>query len=386
MTRMLVYSDRGGIYGAERINQELSLAFRRAGFQVAVAQPPGDNPLTRAMERAGISRYDLPVDNPYDWRNPAESLTDPRAAEACFTTIAPDLVLFADGFPFASLAAKHAAMRATIPFLTLVHMVDPTWERQFAPFLPALAAAHAAARQVVSVSSINLRLLRDHFGVSASKGMVIHNGRPGEFFQPRDAAARRRLRQAWGVAEDDVVAITVGRFDHEKGYDLLLDALPSLRAAPCWSKLTLIWVGDGPLLPRAARLAKLVAGDRVVLLGRRHDITELLDAADLLVHPSRCEGLPLVVLEAMAKQLPVIATAVGGIPEALGGTGVLLAEPSADPSFKRTLADAIATLAGDEPRRHTLGRLARERAERCFTESRMVDQWLDLIRRIARQC
>jgi glycosyltransferase involved in cell wall biosynthesis len=132
-------------------------------------------------------------------------------------------------------------------------------------------------------------------------------------------------------------------------------------------------------------LAKLVADDRVVLLGRRHDITDLLDAADLLVHPSRCEGLPLVVLEAMAKRVPVIATAVGGIPEALGGTGVLLTEPSADPAFKRTLADAIASLAGDETRRCTLGRLAHERAERGFTESRMVDQWLDLIRRIARQ-
>lgn len=385
MNRILFYSDRTGVYGAERINQQLAVAFQRAGFHVFVAQPPGDNPLTQALDRASIFRYDLPADNPYDWRNPAESLTDPRAAEACFTTVAPDLVLFADGFPFASLAAKQAAMRADTPFLTFVHLVRPEWEQQFAAFLPALAAAHAAAREVVAVSANNLTLLRDHFGLAASKGLVIHNGRPAEFFQPRDAAARRRLRQAWGVTEDDVVAITVGRFDHEKGYDLLLDVLPSLRAAPCWSKLMLIWVGDGPLLPRAARLAKLVADDRVVLLGRRHDLTDLLDAADLLVHPSRCEGLPLVVLEAMAKRVPVIATAVGGIPEALGGTGVLLPEPSADPVFKRTLADAIASLAGDETRRRALGRLAHERAERCFTESRMVDQWLDLVRRIASQ-
>jgi glycosyltransferase involved in cell wall biosynthesis len=384
MTRMLLYSDRKGVYGAERINQELALGLQRSGFEVAVAQPPDDNPLTQALERTGIVRYSLPAENPYDWENPAESLTDPQVAEACFAAIAPDLVLFGDGFPFSSLAAKHAAVRAGIPYLTLVHMVHPDWERQFAPFLPALAAASAAAKQVVVVSSHNLRLLHNHFRLPASKGVVIHNGRPEEFFRPRDAVARRRLRQAWGVVEDDVVAITIGRFDHEKGYDLLLDAMPLLRATHCWSKLKMVWVGDGPLLPRARRLAKLVAGDRVLLLGERHDIPDLMNAADLLVHPSRCEGLPLVVLEAMAKALPVIATPVGGIPEALGGTGVLLPEGGGDPEFKRMLAESIATLADDEMQRRTLGRLAHQRAERCFTESRMIAEWIDLIRDIER--
>jgi glycosyltransferase involved in cell wall biosynthesis len=384
MTRLLLYSDRSGVYGAERINQQLALAFQYAGFRVAVAQPPGDNPLTQALERAGIIRYDLPVENPYDWQNPAESLINPRVAEACFAATAPDLVFFGDGFPFASLAAKHAAIRATIPFLSLVHMVQPAWEREFAPFLPALAAANAVARQVVAVSAKNLKLVHDHFGLPASKGMVIHNGRPEEFFRPRDAAARHRLRQEWGIAEDDVVAITIGRFDHEKGYDLLLDAMPVLRSAPCWSKLKLVWVGNGPLLPRALQLARLVAGDRVLLLGERHDIADLLDAADLLVHPSRCEGLPLAVLEAMAKSLPVIATSVGGIPEALDGKGILLPDPACDPGFKRTLAEAIASLVGDETQRRTLGLLAHQRAEKCFTESHMVATWIDLIRSILR--
>jgi glycosyltransferase involved in cell wall biosynthesis len=384
MTRLLLYSDRKGVYGAERINQALALGLQRAGFEVAVAQPPDDNPLTQALERAGIVRYGLPVENPYDWENPAESLTNPRVANACFAAIAPDLVLFGDGFPFSSLAAKHAAVRAGIPFLTLVHMVHPAWETQFASFLPALAAANAAARQVVVVSSQNLRLLHDRFGLPASKGVVIHNGRPEEFFRPRDAVARRRLREAWGVAEDDVVAITIGRFDHEKGYDMLLDALSLLRAAPCWPKLKLVWVGDGPLLPRARRLAKLVAGDQVLLLGERHDITDILDAADMLVHPSRCEGLPLVVLEAMAKALPVIATPVGGIPEALGGTGVLLPEPGCGPEFKRAIAEAIATLADDETQRRALGRRAHQQAEQCFSESRMIAEWIDLIARIER--
>jgi glycosyltransferase involved in cell wall biosynthesis len=384
MTRILLYSDRTGVYGAERINQQLALAFQAAGCQVAVAQPPGDNPLTQAMERAGIARYELPVENPYDWQNPAESLTNPRVAEACFAATTPDLVLFGDGFPFASLAAKHAAIAATLPFLSLVHMVQPNWEREFARFLPALAATNAAARQVVVVSAINLKLMRNHFGLPSSKGMVIHNGRPEEFFRPRDAATRRRLRQEWGIAEDDVVAITIGRLDHEKGYDLLLDALPQLRGSSCWSRLHLVWVGGGPLLPRATHLARLVAGDRVFLLGERHDVADLLDAADLLVHPSRCEGLPLVVLEAMAKGLPVLATSVGGIPEALDGTGVLLPEPGCDPGFKRSLAEAIATLTGDEKQRRTLGRLARERAEKCFTESRMTAAWIALIRSILR--
>ena len=64
MTHLLLYSDRNGIYGAERINQRLALAFRRAGFEVTTALPPGENPVTEELARAGIRRFELPPTGP----------------------------------------------------------------------------------------------------------------------------------------------------------------------------------------------------------------------------------------------------------------------------------------------------------------------------------
>lgn len=382
MSRLLLYSDRNGIYGAERIHQELAVALQAAGWDVVVAQPPGENELTRALDRAGIARHALPVENVYDAQSPAASLTDPGIGEACFEATTPDVVLFGDGFLFASLAAKAAAARRGIPFVSLVHVLHPAWKREFAPFLPELARSFAAARQVVTVSQANLGLLREHFGLADGHGTVIHNGRPAEFFRPRDASARRRIRRSLGIGDDAVVAATIGRFDHEKGWDLLLDAMPRLRRDPAWANLAFLWVGDGPLRARAARLAKLLADDRVHLLGERSDLADLLDAADFLVHPSRTEGLPLVVLEAMARGLAVVATPVGGIPEAIADGGRIL--PAADePGFRDCLADAILALAKDEGLRRTLGRRAHDRASRCFTMEHMTAKWLALVSAIS---
>ena len=378
MTHLLLYSDRNGIYGAERINQRLALAFRRAGFEVTTALPPGENPVTEELARAGIRRFELPPENVYDWSHRADSLSDESVARDCIEATRPDLMLFGVGFPFSSLAAKHAAHRFGVDFLVLVHVVRPDWAQRFADFLPSLTGAWAVARDVVAVSGNNLGMLRDCYGLPDARGRVIHTSRPPEFFAPRSEEKRREIRQSLGVADEDVLAMTVGRFDHEKGYDLLLDALALLRRSPCRDRLAWAWVGDGPLRSRAARLARLVGGGRVHVIGEHGDVAGLLDAADLLVHPSRSEGLPLAVLEAMAKGLPVVASPVGGIPEALGDTGVLLPEPG-DPAFRRALADSVCDLVLDEPRRRSLGRLARARAESEFSESRMVDQWLDLV-------
>lgn len=382
MSRLLLYSDRNGIYGAERIHQELAVAFRQAGWDVVVAQPPGENESTRVLDRAGIARHALPIEDVYDARHPAASLTDPGIGEACFDATAPDVVLFGDGFLFASLAAKATAARRGLPFVALVHSGQLAWKRDFASFLPDLARSFAAARQVVTVSQANLGLLREHFGLADGHGTVIHNGRPAEFFRPRDASARHRIRRSLGIGGDAVVAATIGRFDHEKGWDLLLDAMTRLRRDPAPVNLAFLWVGDGPLRPRAARLAKLVAGGNVHLVGERSDMPDLLDAADFLVHPSRSEGLPLVVLEAMAKGLAVVATPVGGIPEAIAGCGRILPAPDA-PGFRDSLADAILEVAKDEGLRRTLGRQAHDRASEWFTMEHMTAKWLALVSRVA---
>lgn len=381
MKHILLYSDRNGIYGAERINQEIALELKRVGYKVTVAQPAGRNELTDKLDSAGVMRYDLPWENVYDATSPAESLTNSAIARKCYDSLSPDFIFFGDGFPFSNLAAKLEAIELNIAYLMLVHVVHPRWSVEFAEHVPQLVRAMKFAKKVVAVSQDNLTLLHLHFGLDTGLGAVIHNGRPGEFFLPRDPLVRKRIREELKIPEDAVVLTTVGRFDYEKGYDLLLDAVPLLRKRSSWESIRMVWVGDGHLLGRATQLARLLAGERILCLGARSDVAAILDASDVLVHPSRAEGLPLVVLEAMAKRLAVIATDVGGISETLGAAGVLLPAPLLG-DFKYQLADAIAGLVSNSERRRQLGELAHERAKEGFTEAHMMSRWCSLVQQL----
>jgi glycosyltransferase involved in cell wall biosynthesis len=114
-------------------------------------------------------------------------------------------------------------------------------------------------------------------------------------------------------------------------------------------------------------LAERGLGERVRLAGSRHDIPAVFGAADLLLSTSDSEGLPNVVLEAMAAALPIVATDVGGTREALGETGRLCPAGDVD-----GLADALLALLGDRAAREDLGRRAQERVEREFPMERMI--------------
>jgi glycosyltransferase involved in cell wall biosynthesis len=379
MTRVLIFSDRNGIFGAEQIDHRLALGFLNAGFQVSMAQPMANSVLVEERLHHGIAQHWLPLEDLYNWRQPAPSLSDPEPAERCFAEVRPDLILFTDSCPLANLAAKEVAARQGFPYLVLVHCVEPTWAKQYAGFVPRLPSLYAAARDVVAVSSENLDLLRSHFGLAPHRGRVILNGRPQAFFAPSNTAERQRVRTELGVPADQLLVLTIGRYELVKGYDKFLDALPLLRRSSEWNRLTFAWVGSGSMHQALLRVARMLGGGRVRLLGERGDVPALLDAADLMVHPARFEGMPLVLLEAMAKGLPIIASSVSGIPEALGDAGVLLPSPISCPQFKHHLANAVCALAADADRRECLGQAARIRATTCFTEARMIAEWNDLL-------
>jgi glycosyltransferase involved in cell wall biosynthesis len=130
--------------------------------------------------------------------------------------------------------------------------------------------------------------------------------------------------------------------------------------------------GDGAERHRLHGLARgLGVQDRVLFLGQRHDIPELLAVCDVVVVPSLDEGLSVAVLEAMALGRPVVATAVGGTPEAVhdGVTGLLV--PPANPA---QLAAAIRRIIEDGALAERLGDAARARAEAAFSAARMVER------------
>jgi glycosyltransferase involved in cell wall biosynthesis len=375
---VLVYTDDPGSGGVAQYNHNILLALARSGYRVSCVQTRADTPLIGEQQAAGIQHHWLDYHTNRDF---ARTLTDATLAEKLFQNDRPDLVIFSDCCPVSNLAAREAALQRGLPYIVVVGFVAEYLAKNFAGQLPQIARQHAGAREVIAVAEENLELLRRLFGTPAGKGRVIHYGRPDSYFSPRDAGVRKRLRAELGLPERAVVAFTAARLTGVKGFDLQLQAIAQVRRQSAGRDLHFVWAGDGEQREElAAAIAKLGLSDCIHLLGQRWDVAEWLDAADVFVLPSRLEGMPLCIMEAMAKGLPVIATAVSGIPEELGDTGKLLPNPAIDPA--KTVAELARTLAhwaADSKLRAELGARARARADSMFREQRMCARTLRLV-------
>jgi glycosyltransferase involved in cell wall biosynthesis len=162
---------------------------------------------------------------------------------------------------------------------------------------------------------------------------------------------RREARADIGIEAASPVAIALGRLDHMKGIDVLLEAWRTV--ADRWPSSVLLIAGDGPEHATLERLAAAHELRGVRFLGQRSDVRALLWASDLMVMPSREEAMPMAALEALGCGVPVVASRVGGIPEIIrdGENGVLV--PVEDPG---ELGRAIDGLFSDESCRESLAR------------------------------
>jgi glycosyltransferase involved in cell wall biosynthesis len=197
--------------------------------------------------------------------------------------------------------------------------------------------------------------------------VVIHNGVPLD-------VPRRPSRDT-----TPVTLLSVGRLRAPKDFLTLVRAMAALEPGSAGLRIA----GDGP--ERAAladEVARLGLESTVELLGTRTDVAELLAGADVFVLSSDSEGLPMSVLEAMAAGLPVVASAVGGVPEAVrdGETGTLV-----PPGDSAALAHALRRLVSDPALRDRLGEAGRRRVEREFSLERFEREHLDLYRKRARR-
>ncbi len=171
---------------------------------------------------------------------------------------------------------------------------------------------------------------------------------------------RASIRSELGVAPDEFVVGTIANFRAQKDYPNLLEAARLLKQGDV--PIRIIAVGQGPLEEEMRALhASMALGDRVLLLGQRDDAVAVLGACDAFVMASKNEGLPVAIMEALALGLPICATSVGGIPEAVtdGVEGQLV--PPSDPE---SLASALTRLATDPALRDHLGAGARAAGQR----------------------
>ena len=217
----------------------------------------------------------------------------------------------------------------------------------------------------VAVGTTTARLIEQQSGLPHGSVGTLYHGVPEVSHDPVDRP-------------DEPTVLTVARHDPVKGLDVLLDALalvpPPTRA---------VLIGDGPEGPALrAQCERLGLSDRVEfreLPWGEQRAADLMWAFDGLVLPSRVEGFPVTIAEAMLAGIPVVATDVGSVREAVehGRTGWVV--PSEDP---RALAEAIGELVADPERARQMGARAREVAEQRFTVDATVTAYLELYRRV----
>jgi glycosyltransferase involved in cell wall biosynthesis len=380
---ILVYTDDPERGGVAQYNHALLLALAGSGYRVACAQAPSSSPLIGAQMAAGVDHHWLPYDaQGSTFRRSLEDMATPRML---FELTRPALVIFSDCCPVSNLAARHAAMALRIPFVVVIGFVAEYLAKSAGSYLGPLSRHYAAAREVIAVSDENLRLLRSHFGLAADRGRVVHYGRPPEFFAPRDPARRAQLRSELGVPADAVVSLTAARLTPLKGYRHQIAAMERLEAGGALAKSFFVWLGEGEERASLEREIRRKGWGRLVALpGHRWNMAEWYDLADLYVLPSESEGMPLSIMEAMAKSLPVIASAISGIPEELGPCGRLIPDPKAHPEeASREMARTIRLWTEDPDLRRAAGDACHDRAGLFFRESTMIQRTLEIVARSA---
>ncbi len=196
--------------------------------------------------------------------------------------------------------------------------------------------------RIVAVSEAVAHSLARH-GISGSRVTVLLNAINIKRFTEID---RNVIRNKFGISENEFIFLFAGRLTHQKGVDILLSAFKDVTQG------TLYIVGDGEDRDKLHDLSKQIGIDsRVKFLGIRHDMPELYKITDVFVLPSRWEGLVIVMMEAMASGLPIIASRIDGMNELVeeGRNGILIS-----PENISELSEAMRTLLTDRSRRESM--------------------------------
>ncbi len=355
----LIHNDHPGF--AERLAARVARPLRRLSLPIAPRSPFFDR-LGRHLPRLAAAAPARWAARPVTRRHFEPSRGLIRAA---LEAVGPaDVIHIVNGgYPgalscaaAAAVAAEHGIPRRVYSILSVHDPVfapapEPSVERELLADVGVFVVNCEAARQA---------LLR-HRGFPAARVVTVHTGIP----EPApDAAVARRLRARW-LGDGDILVGCLGALYPLKGHRYLIEALPAaLKRAP---GLRLALVGDGESAGELKALARALRVEKLVSFPGYHDgdSADALAAFDVLAHPtSQTEGLPYAILEAMALGKPIVATAVGGVPEAIQDrvTG-LLVPPASAPA----LAEALVTLGQDRCLAQRLGDAARRRQHELFS-------------------
>jgi glycosyltransferase involved in cell wall biosynthesis len=344
--RLAVYTDADVFGGAEALLGTL-LAFLDPSIHVTVVGTNAAIVEAVAARRPGTG---VKVVRAPRARWDASAL---RAHVAALRALRPDMFQVNLRTPYASSYALVSALLMRIRTVAVEHL--PLWTRSRYERLLKRATSRALDAHV-AVGAELARELERNVPVAPGSVTVIHNGVPDAGGDPPPERA----------APGPVVG-SLGRLEPQKGIDVMIDALALLE------DVTYIVVGEGgERVSLEHRAAEAGVASRVIFTGWSENATALLRGFDVFVQPSRYEGLPLSVLEAMAAGLPIVASNVGSVGEALEPELNGLLVPREDPS---ALATAVGRLLGDKQLRLRLGRQARQTWAARFDVAVMVKEY-----------
>ena len=351
--RILYLVTRAERGGAQTHVLDLACSMR-PDFEVSVATGE-EGFLTEACRERAIPVYVLP-----HLQREVRPITDARGFGEIWQLIRklrPDLLhlhTFKAGF-----LARLAGRILGIPSVYTIHawLYGTAAVSRFSSALsgPCERLAARWCERIITVSRAGARIVRGHRIGSPSKLVTIHNGLP-------DCSEQAQL----SPTETPVITM-VARFIEGKDHDLLLRAFARIPKGP---RLRL--VGDGPTRASVENLAReLGIREQVDFLGNRDDVASLLATSDVFVLASRSEMLPISILEAMRAGLPVIASDVGGVGEAVTHNENGFLVPSGSVS---ALAQALIDLTTDYALRLRMGHAGRQRFTRQFLSSSMQER------------
>jgi glycosyltransferase involved in cell wall biosynthesis len=338
--------------GLESVVRMLAKGHHTRGHRVVIAAvvDTPHHPFVETLKNDGLEVVALQIAS-RDYRKERQDIA------RLITSVRPHVV-HAHGYR-SDILDLAVARKHKVPTVTTLHgFTGGDWKLRLYERLQLRAVRYVDA--VVAVSrNVYDRLATT--GVSKDRLHLV----PNAYAIPTNLPTRDDVRQTLDIPEEDVRLGWIGRLSYEKGPDVAIDAL----AAVADPSVTLSVVGDGP--DRDALLVQadtLHLEDRIVMHGALPNAGQLLPAFDLFVLSSRTEGTPITVLEAMAAHTPIVATAVGGVPDMLSNDEAWLVQPEQPEALAAAINDAIRNPADA----HARATRARERLERDFN----VETWL----------
>ena len=267
--------------------------------------------------------------------------------------------------------AKKMLPDRSVPFVTTLHGTDITLVGNDRSYLPIIRFGIDESDAVTAVSEYLRKRTIAEFGTRQAIEVVPNFVNCEVFQKSLDSEFRSQFATA-----DETLMIHISNFRPVKRVADVIEVFDRVRRK---QKVKLLMVGDGPDRPKAEWLSEVkeIAGD-IHFLGKRDDMDRLLSVADVLMLPSELESFGLVALEAMASEVPVIATQVGGVSEVVddGVDGFLFDVGDLD-----SMVEAATSILSDPNLRTRLGRAGREHAKRNFCHERIVGQYVELYSR-----